>query len=133
MWYTVNIVDNRMMMPLSIVLNVALLCRQENQQEKYENSEDPENQRMMNALDFQMVKTFSVNFPNADLVMKTDYCGIRSGKRFDKSKLFDVFYGNLNAAPMIKECPVTAECELYDLIDVSSHYIVLGEVKHIYS
>ncbi|MFW9956412.1 MAG: flavin reductase family protein, partial [Candidatus Thorarchaeota archaeon] len=26
-------------------------------------------------------KTFSVNFPNADLVMKTDYCGIRSGKR----------------------------------------------------
>lgn len=78
-------------------------------------------------------KTFSVNFPDADLVMKTDYCGIRSGKSVDKSKLFDVYYGKLNDAPMIRECPVTAECELYDLVDVSTHYLVLGEVKHIYS
>lgn len=78
-------------------------------------------------------KTFSVNFPSADLVMKTDYCGIRSGKNVDKSQLFDVFYGELKSAPMIRECPVTAECTLYDLIDISTHYLLLGEVKHLYS
>lgn len=78
-------------------------------------------------------KTFSFNFPAADLVVKTDYCGIRSGKDVDKSKLFDIFYGALGNAPMIQECPVTAECTLHELIDISTHYLVLGEVKHIYS
>lgn len=78
-------------------------------------------------------KTFSVNFPGADLVMKTDYCGIRSGKDVDKSQLFDMFYGELESAPMIRECPVTAECTLTDMIELSTHYILLGEVKHLYS
>jgi flavin reductase (DIM6/NTAB) family NADH-FMN oxidoreductase RutF len=78
-------------------------------------------------------KTFSVNFPDADLVVKTDYCGIRSGKDVDKSDLFDVFYGELKTAPMIKDCPVTAECTLRSLIDISTHYLLLGEVKHLYS
>ena len=78
-------------------------------------------------------RTFSVNFPGEDLVVKTDYCGIRSGKDVDKSRLFDVFYGDLKTAPMIRECPVTAECTVHDIIDISSHYLVLGEVKHLYT
>jgi flavin reductase (DIM6/NTAB) family NADH-FMN oxidoreductase RutF len=76
---------------------------------------------------------FSINFPSADLVTETDYCGIRSGKDVDKSKIFNVFYGEFPSAPMIQECPVTVECILTKLIDVSTHYILLGEVKHIYS
>lgn len=78
-------------------------------------------------------KTFSVNFPNADLVTKTDYCGLRSGKDVDKSILFDIFYGEFATAPMIRECPVTAECTLRELVDISTHYLLLGEVKHLYS
>ncbi|MFX1559242.1 MAG: flavin reductase family protein [Promethearchaeota archaeon] len=78
-------------------------------------------------------KTFSVNFPSVDLVMKTDYCGIRSGKDVDKSGLFTIFYGELKTAPMIEECPVTAECELTNFIDLSTHYLLLGEVKHLYT
>lgn len=78
-------------------------------------------------------KTFSVNFPDEDLVVKTDYVGIHSGKDIDKSKIFDVFYGEIKTAPMIRECPVTAECTVTEIIDVSSHYLVLGEVKHLYS
>jgi flavin reductase (DIM6/NTAB) family NADH-FMN oxidoreductase RutF len=78
-------------------------------------------------------KTFSVNFPSVDLVVKTDYCGIRTGKIVDKSQVFDVFYGELETAPMIRDCPVTAECTLNELIDMSKHYILLGEVKHLYS
>ncbi len=78
-------------------------------------------------------KTFSVNFPDEDLVVKTDYVGIHSGKDIDKSKIFDVFYGELKTAPMIRECPVTAECTVTEIIDISSHYLILGEVKHLYS
>ena len=40
-------------------------------------------------------RTFSVNFPGADLVAETDYCGITSGRTTDKGALFDVFYGEL--------------------------------------
>ena len=39
--------------------------------------------------------SFSVNFPSADMVKKTDYCGIVSGRKEDKSKLFEVFYGKI--------------------------------------
>jgi flavin reductase (DIM6/NTAB) family NADH-FMN oxidoreductase RutF len=34
---------------------------------------------------------------------------------------------------MIRECPVTAECTLTELIDMSTHNLLLGEVKHLYS
>ena len=44
---------------------------------------------------------FSVNFPSVDMVAVTDYTGLVSGKRMDKSGLFDLFYGELQAAPMI--------------------------------
>ena len=57
-------------------------------------------------------KTFSVCFPSSKMAEKTDYCGLVSGKKVDKSELFDVFYGNLNTAPMIAECPLCLECRL---------------------
>ncbi len=40
-------------------------------------------------------KTFSVNIPSSNLIEKTDYCGIVSGEKTDKSRVFDVFYGSL--------------------------------------
>ena len=49
-------------------------------------------------------KTFSVLL-SEDMVEITDYVGIYSGKRTDKSGLFEVFYGVLETAPMIKAMP----------------------------
>jgi len=37
------------------------------------------------------------------MVKETDYCGIVSGKKTDKAKLFENFYGKLKTAPMIKQ------------------------------
>jgi len=33
-------------------------------------------------------KTFSINIPSIEMVKETDYCGIVSGKKADKAKLF---------------------------------------------
>ncbi len=77
--------------------------------------------------------TFSINLPSADLVKKTDYCGLHSGRDVDKSEVFDVFYGKLKTAPMIQECPVTAECIVYDTVDLPNDVFVFGEVKGIYT
>ena len=77
--------------------------------------------------------TFSVNIPDTQLAEKTDFVGLVSGRDVDKSTVFDVFYGSLKTAPMIQECPITAECTVHEIIDLSDHAVVLGVVKHIYS
>jgi flavin reductase (DIM6/NTAB) family NADH-FMN oxidoreductase RutF len=77
-------------------------------------------------------RTFSVNIPSVDLVEKTDYCGLVSGKKVDKSRLFKIFYGELKTAPMIEECPVNMECRLVKNVDFPAHDIFMGEVVATY-
>jgi len=76
---------------------------------------------------------FSVNFPSADMVEKTDYCGIVSGRKEDKSKLFEVFYGKFETAPMIKECPLNLECGLVETMEFPTNYLFVGEILAAYS
>jgi flavin reductase (DIM6/NTAB) family NADH-FMN oxidoreductase RutF len=40
-------------------------------------------------------KAFSVNIPSENLVVETDYAGLVSGKKTDKSDLFEIFNGEL--------------------------------------
>lgn len=78
-------------------------------------------------------KTFSVNFPSVDLLDVTDYCGLVSGKRTDKSNLFEIFYGNLKSAPMIKECPLSLECRLDDIYEMPTSTLFIGEIVSTYT
>lgn len=78
-------------------------------------------------------QTFSVNIPSQDMVEVTDYVGIKSGKIVDKSKLFDVFYGELRTAPMIEEAPLNLECRLVKTIDLGgTSEIFIGEIVETY-
>jgi flavin reductase (DIM6/NTAB) family NADH-FMN oxidoreductase RutF len=52
-------------------------------------------------------QTFSVNIPTVDLIAETTICG-KSGHSVDKSSLFDIFYGVLETAPMIRQCPINS-------------------------
>ena len=72
--------------------------------------------------------TFSVCLPNESLVVETDYCGIMTGKNTDKAALFDVFYGDLETAPMISQCPVCMECRLDRVIDFDNHDVFVGKI-----
>jgi flavin reductase (DIM6/NTAB) family NADH-FMN oxidoreductase RutF len=76
--------------------------------------------------------TFSVNVPSAALVEKVDYCGIVSGKKADKSRVFDVFYGKLKTAPMAKECPFNLECRLVQTVDLPADELFIGEILAAY-
>ncbi len=77
--------------------------------------------------------TFSVNLPPAKMVQATDYCGLVSGRRVDKTKLFNVFYGKLKTAPMITECPISMECKLTKVVDFPKHDIFMGEIVATYA
>ena len=71
---------------------------------------------------------FSVNIPSENLVVETDYVGLVSGKKTDKSGLFEIFQGQVENAPMIKQCPVNMECRLYDIYDTPTHDLFIGEI-----
>jgi flavin reductase (DIM6/NTAB) family NADH-FMN oxidoreductase RutF len=78
-------------------------------------------------------KEFSINIPDVSLIEKTDYCGLVSGNKTDKSEVFDIFYGELENAPLIKECPVCLSCILYDSIKLPFNTLYIGEPKEIFT
>jgi flavin reductase (DIM6/NTAB) family NADH-FMN oxidoreductase RutF len=73
-------------------------------------------------------KTFSINFPSVEMLEKTDYCGLVSGRNTDKAELFDVFYGELETAPMITECPLSFECRLQTTVENPTNNFYIGEI-----
>jgi flavin reductase (DIM6/NTAB) family NADH-FMN oxidoreductase RutF len=78
-------------------------------------------------------KEFSVNVPSVDMMEITDYTGLVSGKQVDKSSLFEVFYGELKKAPMIKNCPITIECKVVETVNLPTNNFFIGEMINIYS
>jgi flavin reductase (DIM6/NTAB) family NADH-FMN oxidoreductase RutF len=80
----------------------------------------------------KMNKTFSINLPGKNLVCETDYVGIVSGRTEDKSRIFDVFYGDDKTAPMIKQCPLNYELKLVDTVEVPGSNLFIGEITNAY-
>jgi flavin reductase (DIM6/NTAB) family NADH-FMN oxidoreductase RutF len=78
--------------------------------------------------------TFSVNVPNSELVKETDYCGIISGTKEDKTKAcnLSVFYGKLETAPLIEQCPVNLECKVAHLLNLGSHTLLIGLIEEVH-
>lgn len=77
-------------------------------------------------------RAFSVNLPSADLLAKVNICGSKSGRDVDKSTLFETFYGDLAAAPMIKECPLNMACEVAEVLDYDPNEGIIGRVAASY-
>ncbi|MGD0354424.1 MAG: flavin reductase family protein [Dehalococcoidia bacterium] len=78
--------------------------------------------------------TFSVNVPSIHQAKEVDYCGIVSGDKVDKVKVcgFDIFYGKLETAPMVQQCPVNLECKIEHTLDLGSHVLVVGKIEEVY-
>ncbi|MFW9951440.1 MAG: flavin reductase family protein, partial [Candidatus Thorarchaeota archaeon] len=77
--------------------------------------------------------SFSINIPTSDMVSVVDYCGLYSGSKIDKSKEFELFYGELKSVPMIKACSINIECKLINTIPFKFDDFFIGEIVEIYS
>lgn len=77
-------------------------------------------------------RTFSVNIPSVDLLAKTNICGSKSGRKFDKGTLFDTFYGELKTAPMIRQCPINMECKVTEILNYDPNDGIIGRVVKSY-
>jgi flavin reductase (DIM6/NTAB) family NADH-FMN oxidoreductase RutF len=71
---------------------------------------------------------FSVNFPASSDLVRTDYVGITSGARTDKSRVFHARYGALAKAPLIEECPLSLGCRVTQSVDLATHTLFIGEI-----
>jgi flavin reductase (DIM6/NTAB) family NADH-FMN oxidoreductase RutF len=56
-----------------------------------------------------------------------------SGRKKDKSGLFDAFYGELKKAPLIAECPVTIACTVYTKVESPLDALYVGEPKEVFT
>jgi flavin reductase (DIM6/NTAB) family NADH-FMN oxidoreductase RutF len=77
-------------------------------------------------------QAFSINIPDLSLMEKTDYCGLFSGNKVDKSQMFDVFYGSLTKAPLIGECPLSMACRLCETVKLPTNTLFIGEIVEAY-
>lgn len=73
-------------------------------------------------------RCFSINFPTTGMLELVDYCGQVSGREVDKGALFEVFYGDLKVAPLIKSCPVNLECEVVKEFSIQHRQVFVGQV-----
>jgi len=78
-------------------------------------------------------KEFSVCFPTAKMIKVTDYCGLVSGKKVDKSNVFEIFFGEKTAAPMIEDCPLNLECRMAHTMTLPTNNLFIGEIVGAYA
>ena len=76
--------------------------------------------------------TFSLNIPSSAMAEITDYCGLVSGRLYDKAAPFETFYGKLKTAPLIKECPFNVECKLIQTVELPAEELFIGEIIETY-
>lgn len=75
---------------------------------------------------------FVINLTTEKLAYATDWCGVRSGRDYDKFKEMKLTASeaeSLDYAPIIEECPVNIECKVVEVKELGSHHMFLAEVK----
>lgn len=76
---------------------------------------------------------FVINLTNEALAEATDWCGVRSGRNFDKFKECGLTAekSGVVAAPSIAESPISIECRVKQIIPLGSHDMFIGEVVNV--
>lgn len=75
---------------------------------------------------------FVVNLTTEKLAKATDWCGVRSGRDFDKWKEMHLTRGKaekLTYVPIIQESPVNIECKVTEVQELGSHHMFLAKVE----
>ncbi len=78
----------------------------------------------------QATREFTVNIPLAKLAAAVDWCGVVSGREFDKfaERHFTARRGTQVLAPLVAECPLNLECKVSTVLELGSHHMFLAEI-----
>ena len=73
---------------------------------------------------------FTLNLTNRDMARAADWCGVRSGRDYDKFAETGLTprRGMMVQAPYIEEAPLSIECRVKEIIPLGSHDMFISEV-----
>lgn len=76
---------------------------------------------------------FVINLTNEKLAYATDWCGVRSGKDYNKFKEMDLtpVKAEMVNAPLIRESPLCIECRVKEIIPLGSHTMFISDVVNV--
>ena len=76
---------------------------------------------------------FVINLTTESLARATDWCGVRSGKDYDKWKQMGLTPAPAAVvkAPIIEQSPVSIECRVKQIIPLGTHDMFIAEVVNV--
>ena len=76
---------------------------------------------------------FVINLTTEKLAKATDWCGVRSGSKYNKWEKMNLTPAPAKVvkAPIIAESPVNVECVVKDIIELGSHHMFTAEVVNV--
>lgn len=76
---------------------------------------------------------FTVNLTTAAMARATDWCGVRSGRDYNKWKETGLtpVEGIANTCPFVGESPVAIECKVKDIISLGTHDMFIAQVVNV--
>lgn len=85
---------------------------------------------------YQIIKRtgeFVINLTTASLARATDWCGVRSGRDYDKFSQMGLTAERaaVVSAPVVAESPVAIECRVRQVIELGSHDMFLADVVNV--
>ena len=76
---------------------------------------------------------FVINLTTKDMAFATDWCGVRSGKNFNKFKEMGLTPGKASMvkAPIFEESPLCIECRVKEIVSLGSHDMFIADVVNV--
>lgn len=76
---------------------------------------------------------FVINLTTEEMAFATDWCGVRSGKDFNKFEEMNLTPGKATyvKAPLVEESPVCIECRVKEIVALGSHDMFIADVVNV--
>ncbi|MGL4492772.1 MAG: flavin reductase family protein, partial [Tannerellaceae bacterium] len=76
---------------------------------------------------------YVINLTTEELAKATDWCGVVSGKDYNKFEEMNLTTGKASvvSAPIIEEAPISIECRVKEIISLGSHDMFIAEVVNV--
>lgn len=84
----------------------------------------------------QMIKDsgeFVINLTTEQIASATDWCGVRSGSKYDKFKEMNLTRerASIVKCPIVGESPVSVECKVTEIKELGTHDMFIAEVVNV--
>lgn len=76
---------------------------------------------------------FVINLTTEEMAFATDWCGVRSGKDYNKFEEMHLTPGKAKtvSAPIIEESPLCIECRVKEIVSLGSHDMFIADVLNV--